>query len=30
MKKEADKLFVKLDKENYTKFKKYNLNLEKK
>ena len=30
MKKEADKLFVKLYKENYTKFKKYNLNLEKK
>ena len=30
MKKEADKLLIKLDEENYTKFKKYNLNMEKK
>ena len=30
MKKEADKLLIKLDEENYTKFKKYNLNIEKK
>ena len=30
MKKEADKLLTKLDEENYIKFKKYNLNIEKK
>ena len=30
MKKEADKLLTKLDEENYIKFKKYNLNMEKK
>ena len=30
MKKEVDKLLIKLDEENYTKFKKYNLNIEKK
>ena len=30
MKKEADKLLTKLDKDNYIKFKKYNLNIEKK
>ena len=30
MKKEADKLLIKLDEENYTKYKKYNLNIEKK
>ena len=30
MKKETDKLLTKLNKENYIKFKKYNLNIEKK